>query len=337
MKKRKKHLFLVLFLLSLCIMAVFGIVISILFSDDDTAKQPETITDYITALCTSKGESYVNQSILTVQAIHYLKNQMSDIDDDFVPTVKTIEIQNEPQKKHSSSLSWDEADLVSENETDPVSGNEVEDVTNPNWQQVDDSYFDDALFIGDSRIVGFGLYSKLDRITVYADKGFQIYTVGTKKVVDTPDGKITVPEALAARPMQFKKVYLMFGLNEMGWGSDEQFDNYYYNVIDLVKETQPGAAVYVQSIMHITKEISDKSTQYSNEAINIRNEQLKQIAKTENVYYLDLNEIFTNEDGALQDEYTEDGIHLAGKYIDLWKQYLEAHAIVRDYWYDSEN
>lgn len=201
---------------------------------------------------------------------------------------------------------------------------------NPDFQLVDESYFDDALFIGDSRVVGFGLYSGLQNAAFYAHKGFQIYTFQTKQIVDTPFGKITVPEALVAQQGYFKKVYIMFGLNEMGWGTDEQFAQYYYNVIDTVKGTQPDAVIYVQSIMHVTKEVSDTSAVYSNDKIDERNEMIKRIAEDEHVYYLDLNEIFTNEENALPDEFSGDGVHLKAAYIELWKQYLMAHAIVNE-------
>lgn len=240
-----------------------------------------------------------------------------------------------PDSENASETSQpvnEEAGKSDEN-TEPESGQKPEEsdaTEEPDFQLVDESYFDDALFIGDSRVVGFGLYSGLQNTAFYAHKGFQIYTFHTKQIVDTPLGKITVPEALALQQGMFKKVYIMFGLNEMGWGTDEQFAQYYYNVIDTVKGTQPDAVIYVQSIMHVTKEISDTSAVYSNDMIDARNEMIRQIAEDEHVYYLNLNEIFSNEENALPEEFSGDGIHLKAAYIELWKQYLMAHAIVNE-------
>jgi lysophospholipase L1-like esterase len=204
------------------------------------------------------------------------------------------------------------------------------DKTELAFQTVTDEYFDDALFIGDSRTEGFGLYSGLQNITVYAKNGFQVYTAFNKGIVQTPVGKITVPEALLNEQDRFQKIYLMFGLNEMGWGNEESFAQAYYNLIDAVKATQPNAVVYIQGVMHVSKIKSEQDCLFNNQNINIRNEQLKVIAENEHVYYLDLNEVFTDEEGNMFEEYTSDGIHLKAPYVELWKTYLKEHAIVKN-------
>ena len=203
-----------------------------------------------------------------------------------------------------------------------------EDPEHPVYRNVDDSYFKDALFIGDSRTKGFGLYSKLDT-TVYAATGFQIYEFDSKKIVPTVFGNMTVPEALGGG-IKYQKIYLMFGLNEMGWGTEEMFDEDYYHMIDTIKALQPDAVIYVQSIIHVTAAKSASSDLYNNSAIDARNEHLKEIAKNEHVYYLNLNEVFTDVDNCMPSEYSLDGVHVIGSYINLWVDYLKSHAIVRE-------
>ena len=202
------------------------------------------------------------------------------------------------------------------------------DPDNPNFQTVDDSYFLDACFIGDSRTKGFGMYSGLTT-TIYAKVGLQLYKVFEDRVVDTVYGKLTVPEALASG-VQFKKVYLMFGLNEMGWGNDEMFMQYYYYLIDMVKATQPQAVIYVQQIIHVTKNKAASSPVFANDKIDHRNELLRKVAADEHVYYLELNEVFTDEEGNLPADYSFDGVHFAAGSMKIWKDYLETHAIVPD-------
>lgn len=208
-----------------------------------------------------------------------------------------------------------------------VSADAAADTVSPDFVQVDDSYFNDACFIGDSRTRGFGLYSGL-KTTVYAATGYQIYKVFDQKIVDTVFGKMTVPEALNGGT-KFGKVYLMFGLNEMGWGNDKMFADDYYKLIDMVKAEQPDAVIYVQSIIHVTDEKSQSSALYSNQAIDARNVLLQQIAENEHVYYLNLNEVFTDASGAMPAEYSLDGVHVVGSYMSIWKDYLESHAIVK--------
>lgn len=201
-------------------------------------------------------------------------------------------------------------------------------VENPLWATVDDDYFLDACFIGDSRTKGFGMYSGL-KTTTYAKVGLQLYKVFDDRVVDTVDGKLTVPEALAVGP-QFGKIYLMFGLNEMGWGNDEMFIEKYYELIDAIKALQPGAIIYVQQVMHVSKKKMTESPTFRNDRIDHRNELLREMAKNENVYYIELNEVFTDEEGNLPEGYSFDGVHMSASTMQIWKDYLKTHAITAD-------
>ncbi len=201
-------------------------------------------------------------------------------------------------------------------------------VENPVWATVDDDYFIDACFIGDSRTKGFGMYSGLTT-TTYAKVGLQLYKVFDDRVVDTVDGKLTVPEALAIGP-QFGKIYLMFGLNEMGWGNDDMFIEQYCKLIDTIKGLQPGAIIYVQQVIHVSKKKMTASPTFRNDRIDERNELLKKMASDENVYYIELNEVFTDEEGNLPEGYSFDGVHMSGATIQIWKDYLKTHAITPD-------
>lgn len=55
----------------------------------------------------------------------------------------------------------------------------------PVFQTVDDSYFDDALFIGDSRTEGLALYGSLTNADYFSSVGLTIFKV-TEKLPATP-------------------------------------------------------------------------------------------------------------------------------------------------------
>ena len=204
-----------------------------------------------------------------------------------------------------------------------------EDETDENGMKefttVDDDYFADACLIGDSRVQGLGLYSNLPA-TNYGIVGISLSRVFDKKCVTTPLGKVTIPEALAIGP-QYGKIYLKFGLNEIGWGTNEQFSEYYYSFIDYIKAVQPDAIIYVMSILHVTEEEERKSSVFTNDRINERNEYIKKVAENEHVYYLDVNEVFTDENGRMPSEDSFDGIHVKADAIGKWVDYLKTHAI----------
>ena len=202
---------------------------------------------------------------------------------------------------------------------------------------VEDDYFDErTAFIGDSRTKGFVLYSGLDRIASFAESGYAIHSVFKKQIVKTPVGNFTLDQMMAAEPDRFDKIYLKFGLNELGWGNEEIFAQNYYALIDMLKYYQPNAVIYVQAIFPVTKSKAASSKIYDNDRIAVRNETLKQIAENEHVAFLNLNPVYADEEGYLPEDYAPDGIHLKAQYIELWKDYLKQHAIVKEEWKERE-
>ena len=160
----------------------------------------------------------------------------------------------------------------------------------PVWQTVDETYFDDALFIGDSRVVGLRDYGKLEEHgTFYAYEGLNIFRLLSAKFVQLPGQrkKISVEEALGQQ--QFGKIYLMVGINELDIGTTERFRDTYQETIDRIRELQPNAKIIIQSIMLVTQKRSSKGDFVKNSSIMERNEAIAQLADGVNVFYLDVN------------------------------------------------
>lgn len=195
---------------------------------------------------------------------------------------------------------------------------------------VGEGYFTggDTVIIGDSREQGFGLYSGLPGIVSYAQKSYGVHQVFTKKWIDSEYGKLTLEEAMAANKGKFRKIYIMFGLNEMGWADENTFDNAYYQLIDMLKYYQPNAVIYVQSIINVTRAKDAESNVFNNSNIGARNEALRVVAEKEHVAYLDLNYVLADEEGFLPDDFTSDGIHMKQKYMYLWVDFLKSHAVL---------
>ena len=85
------------------------------------------------------------------------------------------------------------------------------------YHTVDDSYFDDAVFIGDSRTVGMYEYGGLEETsTFYASTGLTVYKMFDSAIVSVPGQKkkITVEEALSEK--QFAKIYQRNGYRHSG-------------------------------------------------------------------------------------------------------------------------
>lgn len=202
------------------------------------------------------------------------------------------------------------------------------DGSDPVYKTVEDDYFADAVFIGDSRMVGLYEYGGLEEIsTFYVSKGLTIYKLLSAEIVEVPGErkKKTVEEALQEN--QFKKIYLMVGINEMGTGTVETFTEAYREVVEQLLEMQPKAIIYIQGILKVTTERSKKGDYIHNEGIVARNEAIAQLADNRRIFYLDANPLLCDASGGMEASYTTDGVHLKAKYIDIWKNYLKEHAV----------
>ena len=88
------------------------------------------------------------------------------------------------------------------------------------------------------------------------------------------------------------------------------------------------AIIYIQAIIKVTTERSEKGDYITNQGIEERNQVIRQLADNEKIFYLDVNPLICDETGGMVSDYTFDGVHLKAKYIEIWKQFLKEHAIL---------
>lgn len=187
---------------------------------------------------------------------------------------------------------------------------------------VDGKWFEDAVFIGDSRTEGLRNYDGLGNATYYAVKGLMVNTVYTKEAL--LDGKNqTVMRALRGR--KFGKVYIMLGINELGWSSMQMFADGYRKVVSDVKKAQPAAKIYLQSILPVSEKKSTQDPIYNNKKIGEYNQAISNIARENGVIFLRVSEAVQDPSGALPSSASSDGIHLNSQYCAKWCDYLKTH------------
>ena len=190
---------------------------------------------------------------------------------------------------------------------------------------VDESYFTDALFIGDSRLQGFGFWSGIPA-TYYCATGFHVYKYETTNVVQTENGKVPIFEAMPYDA--FTKVYIKVGLNELGYGTEENFEKTYAELIAKIREYEPRAIIFVHAILPVTAEKSNSDKAHNNANIAVRNAALEQFAKEQKAYFIDAGPALSDAEGNLRPEMTSDGIHLKPEYMKLWRDFLCEHGVV---------
>ena len=221
-------------------------------------------------------------------------------------------------------------DQTQQAEENSTSDNQVESSTQQTYTftTVDESYLNGALFIGDSRTVALQMYGGLVNSNFFVNTGMNIWKGMESQIANVNGQNMTVDAALQVA--KYDKIYIMLGINEVGTGTPDTFLQQYCVVINRIKQLQPQAVIYIQSIMHVTQSKDDANTSVSNVNINARNEKLKTLADNVSVFWLDENEVFDLAGtGKLNPEYTSDGVHLKAKYIQLWVKYLLSHAVVK--------
>lgn len=190
---------------------------------------------------------------------------------------------------------------------------------------VGEDYFKDALFIGDSRTVGLYQYSNIKDATYFADTGMQVFNVMNKELDVPGKGRTNLENLL--KNNSFKKIYIMLGINELGYPSYNSIVSKYSEILGTIKSLCPDAIIYVQANLHVTKSKSDGDDIYNNANIDRLNSALSGLADNQKIFYIDVNVLFDDENHALDPQYSADGSHPLGKYYMTWGDWLYTQAV----------
>lgn len=188
------------------------------------------------------------------------------------------------------------------------------------FQQSDISYFDDALFIGDSRTVGIQEYGTMNKSDYFCSVG-----LSSEKINDEVIGGMTFDQAIDAK--QYGKVYIMLGINEVGNDFEYTLTSY-RAVVEKVKIHQPNALIYIQGNLHVSA--SAETNVINNEGINYLNGMIASLADNKRIFYIDINELYDDEYGCFNESYTSDGIHPFAMYYTKWCEWLCTKTVVQD-------
>ena len=119
------------------------------------------------------------------------------------------------------------------------------------------------------------------------------------------------------------KVFLMVGVNDLLFVSVEEVVENYEAIVEKITKELPNCQLYLQSVLPINAEV--RNIPITNESIRSLNKAILQIAKENNLQYLDIHSLLKDEKGNLRAEYTQDGIHINGQAYVLWSQAIKEH------------
>lgn len=178
---------------------------------------------------------------------------------------------------------------------------------------------DDALFIGDSRTVGIMEYAGLNGADYFCSTGMNVFCVRKDRVSVPSVGKVTLEELLACK--KYGKIYIMLGVNELGFGLQSIIDKY-GELIEFVENSQKDANIFIQANLHVSRKRSESDGYINNSSINRLNSEISKFANGNNIFYIDANGLFDDEAGNLSADKTADDAHPLGKYYAEWGRWI---------------
>ena len=187
-----------------------------------------------------------------------------------------------------------------------------------------EGYFKDALFIGDSRTVGLRDYGGIDDATWFCAVSLGVINYEKKDVQVEGYGTISLTDLLAKK--SFSKIYICMGINEIGYDLGT-LQKKYSDFAQMLREKVPGAKIIFMSNLHVASARSDTDKWVNNGRINELNGYFKAMQDGNNIFYMDVNPLFDDANGAMDKKYTTDNTHLLGKHYSIWADHINTHAI----------
>lgn len=228
------------------------------------------------------------------------------------PTEATTEPSSEPETEPVTEATEAETEPPTE-ETEPVPTGPLA------VYGEDESYFDDALFIGDSRTDGLRLYCPIGEASYFCTTGMTIFDTFAITAPNRDLVEQTLEQVLQER--RFGKIYITLGLNELS-ESDVVLKTEFQMVINRLRKSQPEAKICLNAVMPLGKSKSASAPYFAMERIGTFNRTLAKVAEEMDCVYLDASPVFAGEDGYLREELSYDGCHLYAKNYWMWAEFL---------------
>lgn len=123
-------------------------------------------------------------------------------------------------------------------------------------------------------------------------------------------------------------IFVLIGINDLIRGAkDETILANQQLIISYLRKVHPQSKIVIHSILphggeKITWEGRERLLAIPNSRIQALNEQIKAIANSEGIIYLDLYPLFSDAKGNLNTELTSDGLHLNPQGYKIWRNAL---------------
>ena len=204
----------------------------------------------------------------------------------------------------------------------------------PTGTPVDSSWFDDALFIGDSVTLKLSYYADYGSLgnaqflcagsLGYGNALWDLYREGNVHPVYNGT-KYTVPDGV--KMIQPAKIFIMLGMNDIGlYGVNDSIENMKI-LTSKVEAACPSAEIYIESVTPMLQE--SQLRDLNNTSIAEFDSRLKTVCAEKGYHYLDIASAVEDGNGNLIYDYCSDasamGLHFSDAGCYQWVNYLKNH------------
>ena len=188
-------------------------------------------------------------------------------------------------------------------------------------------FFDDAAFIGDS--VSYSLMLWATQTEQMGDATFLVRGgngiagyVNRYKTIGFQGKEMNIEDAVKASGVN--KVFIMMGVNDLGFMSVDETMDYYRIMVDRILELSPDVQIYVESCLPVW-EAGIQGTK--NAQVEAFNAALEAYAEEMGFYFVEMASYIEDHTGGMPEAYCSDfSTHMNYDGTDVWMQALKLYA-----------
>lgn len=199
----------------------------------------------------------------------------------------------------------------------------------PKVDVVDESYYDDVLFAGDSRMGSLALYGTHTNAQVAYVTSLNLLLIDTMTVDESTNEAYSYEEGTTLMDVLStttkNNIYLLFGINEIRNPNFTAFGEKLQEIVTMLKTNNPNVNIYLILAYH-PDYISDLPEPDLTTHLEDLNSTIKTIAYNNKIYFLNLDDEM-DEDGTIRDEYVSDGLHFTPTGAHAFEDYIASHVV----------
>ena len=195
-------------------------------------------------------------------------------------------------------------------------------------------YIDKIVFLGDSTTYGLYAYDLVPLTQVWTDSigTLALFNWATDPIAyrdpaapDGPSESLSIAECAARRKPEY--LIITLGINGIAFLDEEQFKDYYRDMLDAIIQASPDTKIICNSIYPVDDRYTPGGV--SSQGVNDANVWIRAVAEEKGLRYLNSHDALMDENGQLRSDYSGDtdmGIHMNGTGLNALLAFIRTHA-----------